>query len=45
MGDETPAASFLPQLERSMSKVVRTIDMHTCGEPTRIVYQGFPHAE
>ena len=31
-----------PVLKSSYSYVIKTIDSHTMGEPTRIVYDGFP---
>lgn len=33
----------LPAFIRDVaSTAIKTVDMHTCGEPTRIVYEGFP---
>jgi len=32
----------LPQATKNMDQAIRCIEMHTTGEPTRIVYAGYP---
>ena len=35
-------SSCLPLFTSVENRPIQTIDMHTCGEPTRIIYDGFP---
>lgn len=34
--------AFIRSTARKSTKPLKTIEMHTCGEPTRIVYDGYP---
>lgn len=34
--------AFIASTARKGTMPLKTIEMHTCGEPTRIVYEGYP---
>lgn len=39
------SVAFIESTARCGTQPLKTIETHTCGEPTRIVYEGYPELQ